>query len=95
VPFSSTVPPFIDMNVNDEGKTKRGGRDRFGFQKIKKVLLKSKISWAPVAHTCNPSYSGCRDQEDRGLKPAWANSSGRPYLQKYPTQKRAGEGLKV
>jgi hypothetical protein len=22
-----------------------------------------------VTHTCNPSYSGGRDQEDRGLKP--------------------------
>jgi hypothetical protein len=28
----------------------------------------------PVAHTCNPSYSGGRDQEDCGSKPAWANS---------------------
>jgi hypothetical protein len=26
-------------------------------------------------HACNPSYSGGRDQEDSGLKPAWANSS--------------------
>jgi hypothetical protein len=25
---------------------------------------------APVAHACNPSYSGGRDQEDGGLKPA-------------------------
>jgi hypothetical protein len=23
-----------------------------------------------VAHTCNPSYSGGRDQEDHSLKPA-------------------------
>jgi hypothetical protein len=23
-------------------------------------------SWAPVAHACNPSYLGGRDQEDRG-----------------------------
>jgi hypothetical protein len=30
---------------------------------------------APVAHACNPSYSGGRDQEDQGLKPAWGNSS--------------------
>jgi hypothetical protein len=29
-------------------------------------------SWALVAQACNPSYSGGRDQEDRGLKPAWA-----------------------
>jgi hypothetical protein len=27
-----------------------------------------------VAHTCNPSYSRGRDQEDRCSKPAWANS---------------------
>jgi hypothetical protein len=29
---------------------------------------------APVVHTCNPRYSGGRDQEDRGSKPAGANS---------------------
>jgi hypothetical protein len=33
------------------------------------------MSWAPVAHACNPSYSGGRDQENRDSKPAWANSS--------------------
>jgi hypothetical protein len=27
-----------------------------------------------VAHTCNPSYSGGRDQEDHSLKRGWANS---------------------
>jgi hypothetical protein len=27
-----------------------------------------------VAHACTPSYSGGRDQEDQGLRPAWANS---------------------
>jgi hypothetical protein len=32
----------------------------------------------PVAHACNPSYLGGRDQEDRSLKPAWAHSSGDP-----------------
>jgi hypothetical protein len=31
-------------------------------------------SWAPVAHACNPSYSGGRDLEDHGSKPAQANS---------------------
>jgi hypothetical protein len=31
-------------------------------------------SWAPVAHTYNHNCAGGRDQEDRGLKPAWANS---------------------
>jgi hypothetical protein len=32
-------------------------------------------SRALVAHAYNPSYSGGRDQEDHGSKPAWANSS--------------------
>jgi hypothetical protein len=35
----------------------------------------SKISWVPIGHTCNPSYSGGRDQEDHGLKLAWASFS--------------------
>jgi hypothetical protein len=39
-----------------------------------------------VAHTCNPSYSGGRDQEDHGSKPAWVNSSQDPIL-KNPSQK--------
>jgi hypothetical protein len=43
----------------------------------------------PVAHTCNPSYSGGRDQEDRGSKPAQANSSWDP-ISKIPNTKRAG-----
>jgi hypothetical protein len=30
---------------------------------------------ALVAHARNPSYSGDRDREDHGSKPAWANSS--------------------
>jgi hypothetical protein len=36
------------------------------------------LCWAPVAHACNPSYSGGRDLEDRGSNPAWANSSQDP-----------------
>jgi hypothetical protein len=41
------------------------------YQKKKKNLTLP----APVIHACNPSYSGDRDQEDSGSKPAWANSS--------------------
>jgi hypothetical protein len=43
-----------------------------------------------VAHTCNPSYSGGSDQEVHVLKPAQANSSTRPYLEKPFTKKRTG-----
>jgi hypothetical protein len=44
-------------------------------------------SWVQVAHSCNPSYSGGRDQQDHGWKPAWANSSWdliskRPFTKK-------------
>jgi hypothetical protein len=42
-----------------------------------------------VAHTCNPSYSGGRDQEDHGSKPAQAYSLRDPNLKIHNT-KRAG-----
>jgi hypothetical protein len=42
-----------------------------------------------VAHACNPSYSEGRDQEDRGSKPAWANSSQDP-ISKILNTKRVG-----
>jgi hypothetical protein len=35
-----------------------------------------------MAHACNPSYSGGRDQENHSLKPAWANSPQEPILKK-------------
>jgi hypothetical protein len=40
-----------------------------------------KTGWMLVAHSCNPSYSGGRDQKDCGLMPARAKSA-RPYLRK-------------
>jgi hypothetical protein len=43
-------------------------------KKVKMHSKKRKES-ALVAHACNPSYSGGRDQEDLGSKPAQANSS--------------------
>jgi hypothetical protein len=49
----------------------------------------------PVAHSCNPSYSGDRDQEDGVLKPAHANSSMRPYLEKTLHRKGLVVWLKV
>jgi hypothetical protein len=39
------------------------------------------LGLALVAHTCNPSYSGGRDQEDRSSKPAQENGSTRPYVE--------------
>jgi hypothetical protein len=50
-----------------------------------------------VTHTYNPSYSGGRDQEDHGSKPAWANSSRDPMSKKAHHKKKNGvvEWLKV
>jgi hypothetical protein len=43
---------------------------------------KKKKSQAPVAPNCNISYSGGRDQEDLGSKPARASSSQDPISNK-------------
>jgi hypothetical protein len=42
-----------------------------------------------VAHACNSSYSGGRNQEDSSSKSARANSSRDP-ISKIPDTKRAG-----
>jgi hypothetical protein len=40
-----------------------------------------------VAHTCNPSFSGGRDQEDEGSKPTQENSFQDP-ISKIPNTKQ-------
>jgi hypothetical protein len=46
------------------------------------------------AHSCNPSNSGGKDQEDHGSRPAWAKSE--ILSQKQPTHKKtAGEVVRV
>jgi hypothetical protein len=44
----------------------------------------------PVVHPCNPSYSRGRDQKDRSLKPAWANSLQDPISKNTQHKKGAG-----
>jgi hypothetical protein len=44
---------------------------------LTKILLSGQ---ALVAHACNPSHSGSRDQKVWGSKLAWANSSRDPIL---------------
>jgi hypothetical protein len=51
------------------------------------TILKISLFWAPVTHACNPSFSGGRNQEDRGSKPAQVNSlwdpiSKKPFIKK-------------
>jgi hypothetical protein len=60
--------------------------------------LKKKIeecSQVLVAHACNPSSSGGRDQENYGLKPAWANGSQDPISKISITKKGLVDWLKV
>jgi hypothetical protein len=52
------------------------------------------LSWVPVAHACNPSYSGGRDQEDHGSKSA-GQTVCKTLSQNYPTQNRAGRVAQV
>jgi hypothetical protein len=52
-----------------------------------KIHKQHEMSQVPVAHTCNPSYSGGRDQEDSSSKPAQTNSTKRRYFEK-PFQKQ-------
>jgi hypothetical protein len=42
---------------------------------LKKLIGRPYLSWVPMAHACNPSYSEGRNQEDQGSKPVQANSS--------------------
>jgi hypothetical protein len=48
--------------------------------------------WVSESHACNPSYSGGRDQEDRGLKPAQANCSQKTLHKKGAGGVAPGEG---
>jgi hypothetical protein len=48
-----------------------------------------------VAHACNPSYAGGRDDEDLSSKSARANSSQDPILKKTHHKKGLGEWLKM
>jgi hypothetical protein len=50
------------------------------------IILK-KLKNCQVAHACDPSYSGGRDQEDPGLKPGRANNSRDHILKKSFTTK--------
>jgi hypothetical protein len=39
-------------------------------KKMESMFKTQAIFWVLVTHACNPSYSGGRDQEDLGSKPA-------------------------
>jgi hypothetical protein len=59
-------------------------------------VIKNDVSLTQVrlAHTCNLSYSGGRDQEDDGSKPAQANSLQDP-IWKISIREKKGKGVGV
>jgi hypothetical protein len=57
-------------------------------------LKTAPTSLVPVAHACNPSYSGGGDQ-DTSSKPAQANSFQDPMLKKFLHKEGLAEWLKV
>jgi hypothetical protein len=58
------------------------------IRKDLRVLRIIKVAGQGVGGSAyNPSYSGSRDQEDRGSKPAWTNSSQDPTSKKPITKK--------
>jgi hypothetical protein len=59
------------------------------------VIYKPLISQALVAHSCNPSFPGGRDQKDRDSKPAWAKSLWDPLSKKKNYKNGLVEWLKL
>jgi hypothetical protein len=55
--------------------------------RISQLTKKIHGCWVTVAHTCNPSSSGGREQEDRGSRPAQGNSSQDPISKKKKKKK--------
>jgi hypothetical protein len=55
------------------------------------LYINKVTSQALVAHACNPSYPGGRDQKDHGSKPAWGNSL-RDLISKIHKRKRKRNG---
>jgi hypothetical protein len=69
-------------------------KDGKGMHSLNKYFLRTqsepRIVWmagCQVAHACNPSYLGSRDQEDFGLRPVQENSSG-DLISKIPNTKK-------
>jgi hypothetical protein len=84
----------IILDISEGGGEFSFHRFSFYFHPVIKsytlVCSNLHVSWVQVAHACNLSYSGDRDQEDHSLKPAQANSSKDSILKKKKSQKRAG-----
>jgi hypothetical protein len=58
----------MGVEVKSERELKKKKKKRRKSEGIR--FRKKENGRAPVAHACHPSYSGGREQEDHGSKPA-------------------------
>jgi hypothetical protein len=85
--IQSVVFSYSNRTHSKRGKLRQVIKEGFWITNNKDVLMSWKepwiwnwpilgishtSGWAPVTHACNSSYSGGRDQEDHGLRTAWA-----------------------
>jgi hypothetical protein len=66
--FSSKVSTFLALTFRSLTRIVLSLWATLGTCHFSNIVSQSSL--APVAHACNPSYSGGRDQEDHGSKPA-------------------------
>jgi hypothetical protein len=77
---STDVPPWV-LSLHDQKTlvtdiccTMGITSSEFSFGETYLIIRVLRHGWALVAHACNPSYLGGRDQEDHGSRLAQANS---------------------
>jgi hypothetical protein len=81
------IPALRRLRQGDHDlKASLGSRQRLCLKKNFFFKLRLEV----VAHACNPSYSGGRDQEDHSSKSAQASSSQDPISKKIHKKKRVG-----
>jgi hypothetical protein len=81
---------FIDRFGGEGEPGVKGGHGSLPWAKISVVFIEITQDQALVAHACNPSYSGGRDEEDHGLRPARANSLQDPIQKQNKTHTKRG-----
>jgi hypothetical protein len=73
--YENVKPIYCSMsNGSPDYPVLKGKKEHFNYERSNFRTHKDILGWVPVAHMCNPSYSGERDEEDNSLKPARANS---------------------
>jgi hypothetical protein len=102
--FLSFITTWMELEITTQSEMTQAQRQvshdlthveskQVDFSKVKDrmVIKKGQENPAPVAHICNPSYSGGRDKKNRSSKPAQTNSSLDPISKNPVTKNWADE----